>query len=308
REGSQVFSNNEKNSTYTSIEPRLGLIYTVNNNASIKTGITRNFQYLNLISNTVAATPIDFWKSTDLNFKPMRSDNIYLGYYMDFLNKQYEFSSEVYYSKLVNTQEYKDFADLLGNEFLETEILFGRGKNYGLELSFKKVGGKVTGNASYTLSRSLRQMDDPNREMINFGNWYPSIVDKPHNFNMLINFNVTKRMSFNFNFAYLSGRPLTVPVNKYEELNVGNVLYFGERNTYRMPDYHRLDFSLNLLPSYNVKQKVKQSWNFTVLNLYARKNPYSVFFRQNRQEPLYAYKYSILGTMLPSLSLNLEIK
>jgi hypothetical protein len=306
-EGQASYTGNESNSFYTSFEPRLGLIYALNGSMSLKTGITRNFQYLNLISNTVAATPIDFWKSTDLHFKPIRSDNIYLGYYMDFLNKQFEFSSEVYYSRLNNTQEYKDFADLLGNETLETEILFGRGKNYGWEVSLKKLGGKVTGNLSYTLSRSLRQIDDPNREMINFGSWYPSIVDKPHNINMLVNFNVTKRLSFNFNFAYMSGRPLTVPVNKYEELNIGNVLYFGDRNSYRMPDYHRLDFSLNLLPSYNVNKKVKQSWNFTVLNLYARKNPYSVFFRQNRSEPLYAFKYSILGVMLPSLSLNLEI-
>jgi hypothetical protein len=293
-----IFSN-KRHSTKTK-EP--------NENMSLKTGVTRNFQYLNQISNTVAATPIDFWKSTDLHFKPIRSDNAYLGFYQDFANNKYEFSSEIYYSKLSNTQEYKDFADLLGNESLETEILFGRGKNYGLELSLKKLGGKVSGNVSYTLSRSLRQINNVEREMINFGNWYPSLVDKPHNLNMLVNFNVTKRLSFNFNFAYISGRPLTVPVNKFEELNVGNILFFGDRNSYRMPDYHRLDFSLNLLPSYNIKKKVKQSWNFTVLNLYARRNPYSVFFRQNNQEPLTAFKYSILGTMLPSLSLNLEIK
>jgi hypothetical protein len=308
REGTQSFNAGETNATYTSLEPRLGFILELNENMSLKTGVTRNFQYLNQISNTVAATPIDFWKSTDLHFKPIRSDNAYLGFYQDFSNNKYEFSSEIYYSKLSNTQEYKDFADLLGNESIETEILFGRGKNYGLELSLKKLGGKVSGNVSYTLSRSLRQIDNAEREMINFGNWYPSLVDKPHNLNMLVNFNVTKRLSFNFNFAYISGRPLTVPVNKFEELNVGNILFFGDRNSYRMPDYHRLDFSLNLLPSYNIKKKVKQSWNFTVLNLYARRNPYSVFFRQNNQEPLTAFKYSILGTMLPSLSLNLEIK
>lgn len=307
-ESSENYGQGEKNASYTNFEPRVGLVLELNTNASIKTGLTRSFQYLNQISNSVAATPIDFWKSSDLHFKPIKSDNIYLGYYKDFSNKRYEFSSEIYYSQLTNTQEYKDFADLLGNEYLETQILFGRGKNYGLELSAKKIGGKVSGNVSYTLSRSLRQIDNPQREMINFGNWYPSLVDKPHNLNMLVNFNVTKRLSFNFNFAYISGRPITVPVNKFEEVNVGNILFFGDRNSYRMPDYHRLDFSLNLLPSYNVKKRIKQSWNFTVLNLYARKNPYSVFFRQNNQEPLTTYKYSILGTMLPSISLNLEIK
>ena len=153
----------------------------------------------------------------------------------------------------------------------------------------------------------MRQFDNIERDQINYGNWYPSIVDKPHNLNFLINFNVNKRLSFNFNFSYITGRPLTVPVNKYEELNVGNILFFGERNTYRIPDYHRLDFSLNLLPAYNLTKKLKYSWNFTILNLYGRKNPYSVFFRQNKQEPLYAYKYSILGIMLPSLSLNIEM-
>lgn len=295
------------NARYYSLEPRIGIVYSISKNTSVKAGATRNFQYLNQISNSLAATPVDFWKSADLHFAPIRSDNVYLGYFQDFFNNQYEFSTEVYFTRLTNIQEYKDFADLLGNEFLETEILFGKGRNYGTEFSLKKIGGKISGNLSYTFSRSLRKFDSAGRDQINFGNWYPSMVDKPHNLNFLINFNVNKRLSFNFNFAYISGRPLTVPVNKYEELNIGNILFFGERNTYRIPDYHRLDFSLNLLPAYNLTKKIKYSWNFTILNLYGRKNPYSVFFRQNKQEPLYAYKYSILGIMLPSISLNIEM-
>lgn len=301
------YSGKDVNASYYSIEPRFGIVYSPGKNISFKAGATRNFQYLNQISNSLAATPVDFWKSSDLHFAPIRSDNVYLGYFQDFFKNQYEFSTEVYFTRLTNIQEYKDFANLLGNEFLETEILFGKGRNYGTEFSLKKIGGKISGNLSYTFSRAMRQFDNIERDQINFGNWYPSIVDKPHNLNFLINFNVNKRLSFNFNFSYITGRPLTVPVNKYEELNVGNILFFGERNTYRIPDYHRLDFSLNLLPAYNLTKKLKYSWNFTILNLYGRKNPYSVFFRQNKQEPLYAYKYSILGIMLPSLSLNIEM-
>jgi hypothetical protein len=141
---------------------------------------------------------------------------------------------------------------LLSNEFIETEILIGQGKNYGIEFSAKKIGGKVGANLSYTFSRSLRRINDARREVINLGNWYPSSVDKPHNINILINFNLTKRLSLNFNFAYLTGRPITVPINKFEELNVKNILLLGDRNSYRTPDYHRLDFSLNLLPSFNI--------------------------------------------------------
>lgn len=302
-----TYSGNAANAKYYSFEPRLGIVFQASKNTSIKTGVTRNFQYLNQISNSLAATPVDFWKSSDFHFQPIRSDNLYLGLYQDFFKNQYEFSSEVYYTKLTNLQEYKDFADLLGNEFLETEVLFGHGKNYGMEFSLKKIGGTISGNISYTYSRSWRQVNDPQRELINNGEWYPSIVDKPHNLNFLINFNVNKRLSFNFNFAYITGRPITVPVNKYEEQNIGNILYFGDRNTYRIPDYHRLDFSMNILPAYSLKKKFKYSWNFTILNLYGRKNPYSVFFQQNKLEPLYAYKYSILGIVLPSLSLNIEM-
>ncbi|MFM2393332.1 MAG: hypothetical protein RLZZ546_1314, partial [Bacteroidota bacterium] len=287
-------------------EPRISFNYILSEDQSIKAGISRNNQYLTMMSNSLAPTPIDFWNVADYHFKPISGTNYFLGYFKNFSNSMWETSLEIYYTSLSNVQEYKDFASLLVNEHLETEIVFGKGKNYGAEFSINKNTGTITGKLNYTYSRALRKIDFVSQKAIGPKGWYPSIADKPHDINMFINFNLSQRISFNFNFNYSSGRPITVPINRYVDWNAGSILFFGERNSYRIPDYHRLDFALVIQQGYKADRKVKTNWNFSVLNLYGRKNAYSVFFEQRPFERLKTYKYSILGTILPSISVTTE--
>ena len=291
---------------YSNIEPRLSLSLILDRTTSVKGGYTANSQYYSQISNSLAAAPIDYWKVSDKYFKPLLSNSYTLGIFKNFAKDKYETSVEVFYSKIKNTIDFIDFAELYSNPHLETDVVFGNGKNYGVEVSLNKNIGKITGKLNYTFSRALYQSFPDEYNIVNNGNWYRSPVDKPHVIDFLMSINVSQRVNFNFNFNYSSGRPISAPINRYADLNATNILFFGERNGYRIPDFHRLDVSMNINPSYKINSKVKHSWNFSVANVYARKNPYVVFFRQRIFESVKTYRYSILGTILPSASLKLD--
>lgn len=303
---SVLYSKGQKISSYSYVEPRLSLNYRLNDRNSVKIGYTQNHQFLSMLSNTIAPTPIDFWKGADPYFAPQAAKSYFISYNTSSYKSVWETSIEAYYTTVDNVQEFKDFADLYGNQHLETDILFGSGKNYGVELSIVKNTGRFTGRMSYTYSRSLKQINRANQDIINDGKWYPTIVDKPHDLNLLVTYNFTRRLGVNILFNYNTGQPVTIPVNRFSDWNAGSILYYGERNAYRLPDYHRLDLSFNLLPGYNLKRKVKTTWNFAIQNIYGRKNAYSLFFRQKPFEKVITYKYAVLGTILPAITLNIE--
>jgi hypothetical protein len=198
--------------------------------------------------------------------------------------------------------DYRGFADLLVNEHLETELLSGIGRAYGLELSAHRQVGVVHGWLNYTYSRSERKIDG-----INDGNWYPSNFDKPHDLTLITNFQINKRNSFSLNFTYGTGRPITAPVNKYLVHNRVVVLNYSDRNAFRIPDYHRLDVSYTLAQGFRKSKKFKTSWTFSIYNLYARKNPYSVFVEQGSIGPTKVKRLTVLGSAFPSLTFNFEL-
>ncbi len=293
--------------SFGGLEPRLLVNYILNDVSSVKASYNRTRQYIHLISNTTSATPIDVWRPSDTHINPATADQVALGYFRNFKNNTYELSAEVYYKTMNDIVEYKDGADLLLNEQLETDLITGDARSYGLELMLKKQEGKLTGWISYTLSRSERKVKGQfAEETINEGNYYPSNFDKLHDVSLVLSYQFNKKWSMGTSFAFTTGRPITLPTGKYQWGGFTIADFSADRNGDRIDNYHRLDISA----TYNVPQKEgkrwQSSWSFGVYNLYSRRNTYSLTFRQNEDNPLVgeAVKISIFGSAIPFVTYN----
>jgi hypothetical protein len=259
-------------------------------------------QYLHLISNTVASTPIDLWLPTTNNLAPQLADQVALGYFRNFEQNTYEASAEIYYKDFQNQIDYIDNANIFFNTQLEGDLLSGDGRAYGLELYVKKNKGKLTGWVSYTIARTERQVNGINRD-----EWYPTRFDRGHNLSIVSSYELSKKWSFSANFVFSSGTPATFPTNRYEIQGV--VLPHNDkdaRNNYRIPNYHRLDISATLTPRKNENRKFKGEWVFSVYNVYNRRNPFSIYFEQDEVDPRVtnAVRFSVIGNFVPAVSYN----
>ncbi len=290
---------------YHGLEPRGSVKISINKYSSVKLGYGRTRQYLQLISNTAGITPVDIWKLSNTYLKPQLSDQYSIGYFFLRPDNAYEFSWEVYYKDLKNQIDYKDGAQILLNPTLEADLLFGSGSAYGSEWLLKKNNGRITGWVSLSYARSFRTIQgNTQEETINNGLKYPGNFDKPVNLNVFMNLELDNpQWTFSANFNYSTGRPVTAADSWY--------LYYGQifsnykgRNQERIPDYHRLDLALN----FNSKPSngVETLWSFSVYNAYFRKNPYSTLFKHYYGKPPGAYKLSVIGTIVPSLSFNIK--
>jgi hypothetical protein len=300
------YGRGETFATYQGFEPRAALRLGLNSRSSLKLSYNRLRQNMHLISNTTAITPTDIWKLSDRHVLPQIGDQYALGYFRNSFGNSIETSVEVYYKDIQNLVEYKDGAEILANQQLETDLLNGTGRAYGAEFYLAKNMGKLTGWLSYTYSRTLRRVEGVfPEEQVNQGEWYPSNFDKPHDFTVVGNLQLTRRVRIGFNFTYNTGRPVTLPVGSYR---VGDqvIANFSKRNQYRIPDYHRLDISFSVDGNLKKKKKWDSSWTFAVYNLYGRNNPYSVFFVNDRGGSLSAYQLSILGRPFPSVTYNFK--
>ena len=293
---------------YAGLEPRASLIYKLTDQSSFKVGYNTVFQYLHLISNSTAVTPVDIWQPSGKYFKPQRADQLSMGYAWDSEKGTYSASTEVFYKNINNLLDFKDGAELLLNEHLETDLLQGNGNAYGVELTLSKNIGRLSGDANYTYSRSFRKIDGNfNSETINDGEKYPSNFDQPHIANLNWRWMISRRYSFTGNFTYHTGRPITIPLSAIQIENQ-SIAYFSKRNQYRIPDYHRLDLAFVIEGNNKRSRKWQGTWVFSVYNVYARRNPYTIFFQQNDEGVLQPYQLSIIGTAFPSVSYNLKIK
>lgn len=305
--GSESYKRGDIVKTFVGPEPRASLRYTLAPEASIKAGYNRIYQYLHLVTNTTAVTPVDIWQPSSPYFKPQLADQYSLGYFQNFKDKTYEAFVEVYYKTIDNILDFKDGAQLILNPNLETDLLQGKGKAYGVETSFAKSTGRLTGSINYTYSRSLRQIAGrTSTESVNNGKEYASNYDQPHIVNLSWKYSLSRRYFFTGNFTYHTGRPVTLPLSGYLVDNIP-VSNFSERNQYRVPDYHRLDFALVVEGNHKRKRFLDGTWAFSVYNVYARKNAYSVFFQDDGSGVLRPYKLAIIGTILPSISYNFKI-
>lgn len=289
--------------TYIVPEVRLTGRYTLTENASVKFSYNTLAQYIQTMSNTTAISPTDIFKLSDQYIQPQKGMQYSLGYYHNFKSNTIETSVEVYYKSLKNYLDYKSGATLLLNPHLETDVLNAKGQAYGIEFFIRKTAGKLNGWLSYTYSRIKLKTDDPLAERpVNKGNWYPADYDKPNVVNFIGNYRINHRFSLSLNVVYSTGRPITLPVAEYYYGNSYRVLY-SDRNEYRIPDYFRTDFSINLDGNHKVHQRIHNSWTFGVYNLTARENAYSVFY-QSENGQVKSYKLSIFGTAIPFITYN----
>jgi hypothetical protein len=292
--------------TYPGLEFRFSSRFVIDPDLSVKAGIQRNYQYLDMISNTTSMTPTDIWKLSDNYIKPQRGDQFSLGIYKNLNNKALEISVEGYYKILKNILDYKGGAELLMNDHLETDILNGNGKAYGIEFMVKKQLGMLTGWISYTYSRVLLKVDGKyEEEKINNGNYFPANYDKPNDLKFVANMKFFRRLNFTTNFVYNTGRPITYPVAYYDFLNVDRVFY-SERNEFRIPDYMRLDFAATINGNLKAKKLNHSSFTFTVYNALGRKNPYSIFFK-DENGVVKGYQMSIFGQPIFMVTYNFRI-
>ncbi len=293
--------------TYHAPELRLSVRYALQDNLSLKAGFNTMHQFVHKVSNTSIMSPTDIWKLSDLNIKPQKGWQAAAGIYHETADKDYEFSAEVYYKHIDHYLNYRSSAVLLMNHNLETDVISTKGQAYGIELQAKKPAGKLNGWVSYTFSRSQLRQDDKRVAMpLNNGDWYPSEYDRPHDVKAVLNYKITERYSFSSNFNYATGRPTTLPAGKYFDEHFGRYMpFYTDRNTYRIPDYMRLDVAFNIEPTHKLTSFLHTSFSIGVYNALARKNAYNVYYVTEGEE-IKGYKLSVFGTAIPYVSLNIR--
>lgn len=270
-------------------------------NLSFKLSYNRGQQFLHLISNTTAISPVDFWKLSDSYIKGQTGDQYAAGVFRNFKNGQYEISIEAYYRTIKNMVDYKDGATLLLNPYIESALLNARGRGYGIEFSLTKSVGKLTGQLNYSFSKSEVQiLNEFPSEIVNEGLYYPSNSDRPHNLAVITKLKLGGGWSFNCNFVFSSGRPATYPDGNYS-YNGSIITNYSKRNMDRLPAYHRLDAGFSYVSRRYPEQKRYSIWNFSFYNLYMHQNAYSIYF-QRSPDVLLSYRLSVVGTIIPSVS------
>ena len=262
-------------------------------------------QNIHKLSNTTVMSPTDTWKLSDANIKPQTGQQVALGIYKNFDNWGLETSLEGYYKTMDNYLDYRNGANLVMNHYIETDVVPTVGRAYGVELMVRKPEGKLNGWVSYTYSRTLLRQEDPRiAKPVNGGDWYPADYDKPHDLKIVANYKFTQRFSVSVNCDYSTGRPVSIPVSKYS-YSGGEFVYFSERNQYRIPDYFRLDLSLNLEPSHHLTLLTHSTFQLGLYNVTGRDNAYSVYYIAEEGK-LKGYKLAIFGVPIPYISYNIK--
>ena len=301
------YSKNESIKTFDNFEPRLGLSYQLNNASSVKASYTKSSQYLHLLSNTSSVTPLDVWTPSGTYVKPQISNQYALGYYKNFKDNIFALELETYYKTIDNRIDYIDGSDLIGNNTIETEILNGEARAYGLEVLIRKNKGKFTGWLAYTLSKSEQRTlgEQAGGPGINNGNWYNTPYDRTHDVSVTGSYKLNDKWALNSNLVFQTGRPVTYPNGQYTYQGL-SVATYSNRNEDRLPSYHRLDVSATYKPNRKPDNKWKGEWVFGIYNVYNRKNAASITFNQNNQSGINeASRISIFG-IIPSVTYNFK--
>ena len=293
--------------TYHGPEFRLAGRYLINSDLSVKMGFNSMKQYIHRLTNSLIMSPTDIWKLSDANIKPQKGWQLATGLYYNAPGRRWEASAEVYYKLMDDYLDYRGGAVLLMNPHIETEVLPTEGKAYGIELALKKPVGRLNGWVSYTFSRTfLRQIDAMIENPVNNRDWYPTDYDKPHDFKLVGNYKFTRRYSLSVNVDYSTGRPTTIPAGQYyDPQQDASLVYYTDRNSYRIPDYFRTDISFNIEPSHKLTLLTHSSISFGIYNVTGRKNVYSIYFESDGTR-IRGYKLSIFGAPIPFASYNIR--
>ena len=294
-----TYSSGQCVQTYFNPEPRVTFNYVMNQQSSVKAAYARNIQNLHLLSNSTSENPTDLWIPSSNNVKSEIADQVSLGYYHNFSENKYEFSTEIYYKNLQNQIDYKNGAELDFNENVESQILTGNGRAYGLEMFLKKKYGKFNGWISYTLSRSERKFDG-----INNGAYFPARQDRTHDISVVGILDLSKRWTFSATWIYYTGNAVTFPSGKYE-IDGKTMFYYKDRNANRMPVYHRLDLGATWIRKKSAR--FESSWTFSLYNAYGHENPYSITFSDSKTDPTKTEMVQMtLFKFVPSFTYNFK--
>ena len=291
---------------YGGPEIRLSGRYMISPSFSVKAGWNSMRQYIHMLSNSTAISPTDIWKLSDKDIKPQEGWQAAGGFYASLWNNKVDASLEGYYKKMDNYLDYKSGAVIIMNKDIAQDVIVTEGEAYGVELMLKKPVGQLNGWVSYTWSKTrLRETEDRGTNTVNGGNWYDAAYDKPHDIKLVANYKITHRVSISANADYSTGRPITVPVAKYDYAG-GERLFYSERNSYRIPDYFRLDAALNVEPTHKLKAFTHFSFTVGVYNVTGRKNVYSVYFDTDANGNIQGHKLCIFGAPIPYVNLNFK--
>lgn len=305
--GGTSFEKNESITTYAQLEPRLAISYQLNDISSVKSGYTRSAQYLHLLSNTTSVTPLDVWTPSGPFIKPQLSNQYSVGYYRTFKNQKYNLEVETYYKNVDHRIDYIDGSNLIGNNTIETEILNGEARSYGIEVLMRKNSGKLTGWLGYTLSKSeQRTLGGRSGGLgINNGGWYNAPYDRTHDISLTGTYKLNEKWKFSSNFVFQTGRPVTYPNGQYEYEDL-SIASYSNRNADRLPAYHRLDLSAIYTPNKRPDKKWKGEWVFGIYNTYNRRNAASISFGQNWQTGQNEATRTAIFGIMPAISYNFK--
>ncbi len=296
--GDIYYGSNELFHTEFNMEPRLAIMYQLDDKSSIKASYLRTVQYAQVATNATGGIPFDLWFPSSPNIKPQKCDQYAIGYFRNFLHNDIETSVELFYKDIHNVTDFADDAFFIGNAFVDGEVRSGKGRSYGAEILARKNFGKLTGWISYTYSRAFRTIKD-----INLGKEYISPYDRPHNISIVMNYEFNKYFDVSATWVYNTGQPTTYPYGKYTIDGVTYSIYNGERNKSRYPDYHRLDLSATL--KCKKRKNWQGEWNFSVYNAYGRKNTWAVIFIPQEDNTIKTQQISLFS-VIPSVSYNFK--
>ncbi len=305
--GETSYDTHETIKDFINFEPRFGMAYQLNESSSVKAGYSKTTQYIHLLSNTTSASPLDVWTPSGKFIEPQQSNQYALGYFKTLKNKKYSLEVEGYYKTIDNVIDYIDGSDLIGKNYIEREILSGESRAYGLEFLFRKNKGRLKGWLAYTISKAESKTPGGTAGGlgINDGKWYNAAFDRTHDVSMTGSYKLNEKWTFGSNFILQSGRPVTYPNAQYsyQGLTIAN---YSERNTSRLPAFHRLDVSATYIPNRKPNRRWKGEWVFGIYNVYSRKNAAAISFAQNRETGNNeATRTSIFG-IVPSVSYNFK--
>ena len=294
------------NTMYTNPELRISTRVMLTPDISFKAGFNSLTQYIHMLTNTTAMSPTDIWKLCDNNIRPQLGWQAAGGLYTNLFQDKVEASIEGYYKRMSNYLDYKSGAVLVMNRNIAQDVVTTEGTAYGIEAMFKKTIGKLNGWLAYTWSKTrLREVGDRGDMAVNSGKWYNAAYDKPHDIKLVANYKFTQRISLSVNGDYSTGRPITIPVAKYQ-YDGGYKLYYSDRNSHRIPDYFRIDMAVNVEPTHKLKAFTHFSFTAGVYNVTGRKNAYSIYYDTNDKGQVKGHMLCIFGAPIPYINFNFK--